>query len=104
MNTKSTDFIKSTSCVSWRPWFEAQGYVDICPIISPTKRMELRRINTTGEDRTPSGRLLIDVVSYIISTSILTAQAMTTLHVYGLVSCFPSAPLLTPKPMTSDTP
>src|SRR5215472_17156478 len=68
MNSKATVFINPTSCVSGRVWVDVQGYADICPIISPTKRTEPRRINTTGEDRRPSGRLLIDFFSYIIGT------------------------------------
>src|SRR5215831_5150788 len=86
MNSKATVFINPTSCVSGRVRVDVQGYAAICPIISPTKRMELRRINTTGEDKRPSGRLLIKFFSYIIGTSILSAPAVTTLHVYSLVS------------------
>src|SRR5215471_10268041 len=60
MNSKATVFINPTTSVSGRMWVDVQGYADICPIISPTKRTEPRRINTTDEDRRPSGRLFID--------------------------------------------
>ena len=58
MNSKATVFINPTTSVSGRMWVDVHGYADICPIISPTKRTEPRRINTTGEERRPSRRLL----------------------------------------------
>src|SRR6266404_7361516 len=91
MNSNATDFIESTSCVSWRTWIDVQGYADVCPTINPTKRMELRRINTTGEPRKPRNRLLCDLFSDIIDTSSFIApRNVTSLHGYDPVSSFPS--------------
>src|SRR2546422_3879844 len=75
MNTKSTDFIESTSCVSRRLWVEVQGYADICPAINKAVRTELMRINTTGETRKPGGRLLFDLFSDIKDPFLLAGGA-----------------------------
>src|SRR2546422_7521239 len=90
MNTKSTDFIESTSCVSRRLWVEVQGYADICPAINKAVRTELMRINTTGETRKPSGPLLFDLFSDIKDSSILCASDVTSLHGHDFISSFVS--------------
>ncbi len=74
MNTNWRDFIELTSCVSWRPWV-AQGYADICPAISKTNRMELRRSNTNGETKKPNRRLLFDLSSDIKDSSLLVVSS-----------------------------
>src|SRR6266487_2173094 len=90
MNTKSTDFIESTSCVSRRLWVEAQGYADVCPAINKAVRTELIRINTTGETRKPVGRVLFNLVSDIKESSIFIPSNMTSTSWHHFISSFPS--------------
>jgi len=94
MNTKSTDFIESTSCVSRRLWVEAQGYADVCPAINKEVRTELMRINTTGETRKPGGRLLFDLFSEIKDPSIFIPPNVTGLRGHHFISSFPSVTFL----------
>ena len=52
----------------------------MCPIIKKTYRIELRRINTTGETRRLSSRVLFDMFTDIKASSIFNAPTVAKLH------------------------